>query len=162
VNERIRVPKIRVIGADGEQLGTMGPNEGTMRAQAVGLDLVEVAPLASPPVCRIMDFSKYKYDQEKKEKESRKRQHVVKLKEVRYKARIEEHDYQTKLSHIKEFVSKGNKVKLSLRFRGREMAHVEHGQAIMQRIITDVAPFAEVEASPTKQGRFLNMVLSPK
>ena len=140
----------------------MASQDALTKARGKNLDLVEVAPMSKPPVCRIMDFSKFKYDQEKKEKESRKRQHVVKLKEVRYKARIEEHDYQTKLSHIKEFVSKGNKVKLSLRFRGREMAHIEYGQAIMQRIITDVAPFAEVEASPTKQGRFLNMVLSPK
>lgn len=162
MNERIRVPKIRVIGADGEQLGTMGPNEGTMRAQAVGLDLVEVAPLASPPVCRIMDFSKYKYDQEKKEKESRKRQHTIKIKEIRIKPSIEDHDYHTKLEHARQFLEKGNKVKWSLMFRGREMAHRELGRQLLDKIIQDTVDISEVEMAPKKEGRFLFMVLMPK
>lgn len=131
-------------------------------AREAGLDLVEVAPLSKPPVCRIMDFSKYKYDQEKKEKESRKRQHVIRLKEVRYKPNIEEHDYLTKLNHIKDFIKKGNKVKISMRFRGREMAHTEIGKQVIDRIIRDVVDVGEVEKSPTKEGRFLNMVLGPK
>jgi len=131
-------------------------------AREAGLDLVEVAPLSRPPVCRIMDFSRYKYEQEKKERESRKRQHIVRLKEVRYKPNIEEHDYQTKLQHIRDFVSKGNKVKTSMRFRGRELAHTEKGREIMQRIINDIVDIAEVEKSPTQEGRFLNMIIMPK
>lgn len=140
----------------------MTPQDAMMKARADGLDLVEVAPTSRPPVCRIMDFSKYKYDQEKKEKEARKRQHVIKIKEIRYKATIEEHDYQTKLGHIKEFLSKGNKVKISLRFRGRELAHQEKGRTLMQRILTDVAGMGEAEKAPLREGPFLNMVLMPK
>ena len=140
----------------------MSPEDAMKLAREAGLDLVEVAPLSKPPVCRIMDFSKYKYDQEKKEKESRKRQHVIRLKEVRYKPNIEEHDYLTKLNHIKDFIKKGNKVKISMRFRGREMAHTEIGKQVIDRIIRDVVDVGEVEKSPTKEGRFLNMVLGPK
>lgn len=109
-----------------------------------------------------MDYSKFKYEQEKKERESRKRQHIVRLKEVRYKPNIEEHDYQTKLSHIKEFIQKGNKVKISLRFRGRELAHTEKGRVLMQRIVQDITAVGEVEKAPSREGRFLNMVLMPK
>jgi len=109
-----------------------------------------------------MDYSKYKYDQDKKQKEARKRQHTVKLKEIRYKARIEEHDYQTKLSHIKEFMTKGSKVKISLRFRGRELAHQELGGVLLDRIIKDISSIGEPEKRPSREGRFLNMVLVPK
>jgi translation initiation factor IF-3 len=162
VNEQIRIGEIRVIGAEGEQLGVMTPQDALARARESELDLVEVAPTSRPPVCRIMDYSKFKYDQEKKEKEARKRQHVIKIKEVRYKATIEEHDYQTKLNHIKDFLSKGNKVKVSLRFRGRELAHQEKGRALMQRIANDTAGAGEAEKPPSKEGPFLNMVLVPK
>ena len=140
----------------------MSPQEALTKARDSQFDLVEVAPMSRPPVCRIMDYSKYKYEQEKKEKEARKRQHIIKIKEVRYKPTIEEHDYQTKLGHIKEFLSKGNKVKISLRFRGREMAHAEIGRALMQRIIKDTTAIAEAEKPPLREGRFLNMVLAPK
>jgi translation initiation factor IF-3 len=140
----------------------MTPQAAILKAREASLDLVEVAPMSRPPVCRIMDYSKFKYDQEKKEKEARKRQHVIKIKEVRYKATIEEHDYQTKLNHIREFLSKGNKVKISLRFRGRELAHQEKGRALMNRIITDLSGISEVETPPAKLGPFLNMVLLPK
>jgi len=140
----------------------MSPQEALTKAKETDSDLVEVSPFTKPPVCRIMDYSKFKYEQEKKERESRKRQHIVKLKEVRYKPNIEEHDYQTKLSHIKEFIQKGSKVKISLRFRGRELAHTEKGRAVMQRIIKDIAVVGEVENAPSREGRFLNMVLAPK
>jgi translation initiation factor IF-3 len=140
----------------------MSPQEALLKAREAGLDLVEVAPTSRPPVCRIMDYSKYKYDQDKKKKEARKRQHTVKLKEIRYKARIEDHDYQTKLSHIKEFMIKGSKVKISLRFRGRELAHQELGSALLDRIIKDVSGIGEPEKPPSREGRFLNMVLVPK
>jgi translation initiation factor IF-3 len=162
VNEQIRINEIRVIGVEGEQLGVMSPQEALAKAREAGFDLVEVAPTSRPPVCRIMDYSRYKYDQEKKEKEARKRQHIIRIKEVRYKATIEEHDYQTKLAHIKEFLAKGNKVKISLRFRGREMAHQEKGQALMQRIITDTVGAGEAEKPPLREGPFLNMVLTPR
>ena len=162
VNEQIRISEIRVVGAAGEQLEVMSPQEALVKAREAGLDLVEVAPTSRPPVCRIMDYSKYKYDQDKKKKEARKRQHIVKIKEIRYKTRIEEHDYQTKLSHIKEFMAKGSKVKVSLRFRGRELAHQEIGGALLNRIINDVSSIGEPEKSPSREGRFLNMVLIPK
>jgi len=151
-----------VIGAEGEQLGVMTPQAALAKARETDLDLVEVAPTSRPPVCRIMDYSKFKYDQEKKEKEARKRQHIIKIKEVRYKATIEEHDYRTKLTHIKDFLQKGNKVKVSLRFRGREMAHQETGRALMQRVINDIIGVGEAEKPPSKEGHFLNMVLNPK
>ena len=140
----------------------MSPQDALLIAREAGMDLVEVAPTSRPPVCRIMDYSKHKYDQDKKQKEARKRQHTVKLKEVRYKARIEEHDYQTKLSHIREFMEKGSKVKISLRFRGRELAHQELGGALLDRIINDISSIGEPEKRPSREGRFLNMVLIPK
>lgn len=151
-----------MIGAEGEQLGVMTPQAALVKARESDLDLVEVAPMSRPPVCRIMDYSKFKYDQGKKEKEARKHQHVIKMKEVRYKVTIEEHDYLTKLGHIKDFLQKGNKVKVSLRFRGREAAHQEMGRALMRRIITDVAGKGEAEKPPSKEGPFMNMVLTPK
>jgi len=158
----IKAPQVRVIGAGGEQLGIMRPDEGLRRAREAGLDLVEVAPTANPSVCRIMDYSKYKYDQEKKEREARKRQHIFKVKEIRLKPRIEEHDYKTKLEHAKEFLAKGNKVKWSLIFRGREMAHIELGRQLLNRIIQDTVDISEVEMAPKKEGHFIFMVLAPK
>ena len=158
----IRAPKIRIIGAEGEQLGIMTPEEGLRRTREAELDLVEVAPSASPPVCRIMDYSKYKYDQEKKEREAHKRQHIVRIKEIRIKPRIEEHDYSTKLNHAREFLTKGNKVKWALMFRGREMAHQELGRQLLDRIIQDTVDVSEVERAPRREGRFIFMVLTPK
>jgi len=158
----IRAPKIRIIGAEGEQLGVMTPEEGLRRAREAELDLVEVAPSASPPVCRIMDYSKYKYDQEKKEREAHKRQHIVRIKGIRIKPRIEEHDYKTKLNHAREFLTKGNKVKWVLMFRGREMAHQELGRQLLDRIIQDTVDISEVERAPRREGRFIFMVLTPK
>jgi translation initiation factor IF-3 len=109
-----------------------------------------------------MDYSKYKYEQEKKEREARKRQHIIRIKEIRYKPNIDEHDYQTKLSHMKAFLSKGNKVKISMGFRGRELAHTEKGRGILDRIVQDIVGIAEVEKPPSREGRFMNMVISPK
>lgn len=162
VNEMIRAPQIRVIGAEGEQLVVMRPEEGLRRAREAELDLVEVASSAAPPVCRIIDYSKYKYDQEKKEKEARKKQHIIKVKEIRLKPGIEEHDYRTKLEHAKKFLTKGNKVKWALMFRGREMAHIELGRQLLDRIIQDTVGISEVEMAPRKEGRFIFMVLAPK
>lgn len=162
INEQIRISQIRIIGAEGQQLGVMSSQEGLKLAREANLDLVEVAPQAQPPVCRIMDHSKFKYDQEKKEREARKRHHTVKMKEVRYKPNIDEHDYQTKLSRIKDFIGKHNRVKISMMFRGRELGHTEKGRAVMQRIMEDVIGLCEVDKPPSREGRFLNMVLTPK
>jgi len=151
-----------VIGADGTQLGVMSPQEGIKIAVEAGLDLVEVSPFSKPPVCGVMDYSKYKYDQEKKEREARKRQHIIKIKEVRYKPNIDEHDYQTKLSHLREFIKKGNKVKVSMMFRGRELGRTEKGRTILGRIVQDTVDVCEVEKTPMREGRYLNMVLMPK
>ena len=123
---------------------------------------MEVAPTANPPVCRIMDFSKFKYEQEKKEREARKRQHIVKLKEIRLKPTIEEHDYRTKLDHARKFLEKGNRVKWSLMFRGRQMAHIDLGRKLLDRIVQDTLDISELDRAPKKEGRFMNMVLSPK
>ncbi len=162
VNERIRIKEVRLIGENGEQIGIV-PTEDAMRmAREKGLDLVEVAPKASPPVCRIMDFSKYKYEQEKKERLSRKKQKIVHIKEMRLKPNIEEHDYQTKLRHLKRFLSRGDKTKISLMFRGREMAHVDVGRNVMNRLMSDLSDIANVEKAPSLEGRFMVMVMTPK
>ena len=162
VNERIRIPQVRLIGPEGEQMGIIPTSEGLKKAQELQLDLVEVAPLAKPPVCRILDYSKFKYEQAKREKEARKRQHVKHIKEVRFKPKIEEHDYQVKLRHIKEFLEKKDKVKVAMRFRGREITHTEIGKRILDRLATDIAPIGEVETSPRLEGRSMTMVILPK
>lgn len=162
VNERIRSPEIRLIGPEGEQLGVMTPNKGLELAVQNGLDLVEVAPGTQPPVCKVMDFSKYKYDQEKKEREAKKHQKAVHLKEIRFKPHIEEHDYQTKLHHLIEFLKKGDKVKVVLIFRGREMSHQESGRRIIDRLIADSAAAGGVEKPPVLEGRMIIMVMAPK
>lgn len=158
----IRAPQIRVISAEGEQLGVMRPEEALRLAREAGLDLLEIVPSSSPPVCRIMDYSKYKYEQEKKEREARKKQHIIKIKEIRMSPGIEEHDYQTKLQHAREFLKKGNKVKCVLVFHGREMAHIELGRRVVDRVIQDTVDVSEVELAPKKEGRFIFMVLTPK
>jgi len=143
-------------------LGIMTPDEARRMADSSGLDLVEVAPTANPPVCRIMDFSKYKYEQEKKERLARKKQRVIHIKEMRLKPNIEEHDYQTKLRHLKRFLGRGDKAKISLMFRGREMAHTDVGRQLMDRLISDLSELAEVEKPPVLEGRFMVMIMAPK
>lgn len=162
INERIRVRQVRVIGEDGEQLGVLDTSEGLKLAKEKSLDLVEVAPNAAPPVCRVMDFSKYKYDQEKKERLARKKQKVVHLKEIKLKPNIEEHDYQTKLHHLKRFLKRGDKTKISLRFRGREMTHVDIGRNLMSRLMKDLSELAEAEKLPTLEGKLMIMIMAPK
>ncbi len=143
-------------------LGVMSVQEGVKRAQEAGLDLVEVAPGANPPVARIIDFSRYKYDQEKKEKEARKKQHVVHIKELRFGPKIGDHDYQVKMDFLQDFLKRGDKVKITMMFRGREMAHIDLGRKIMDRIASDISTIGEVEQSPGLEGRFMNMVVRPK
>lgn len=162
INERIRVNEIRIIGAEGEQLGIMSPAEGVKLAQEKGLDLVEVAPQSSPPVCRIMDYSKYKYDQERKGRESHRKQKTVHLKEIRLRPKIEEHDYQVKLAHLEKFLKRGDKAKVTLVFRGREITHPERGRQIMNRFIQDLSGISIVEKGPTTEGKTIVTVLMSK
>ena len=137
-------------------------SDAIRRAKEEGYDLVEVAATAEPPVCRIMDFSRYKYEIEKQERAAKKKQHVVHLKEVKFKPNIEEHDYQVKLQHLKKFLGRGDKSKVTLMFRGREMAHVELGHKVLERIRKDLDGIGQVEKNPLLEGRFLSMVMTPK
>ncbi|MEA3305955.1 MAG: translation initiation factor IF-3 [Candidatus Omnitrophota bacterium] len=162
INSRIRVKEARIIDENGEQMGVIPVAEGMTAAREKNLDLVEIAPNASPPVCRIMDFSKYKYEQEKKERLARKKQKVVHLKEIKLKPNIEEHDYQTKLGHLKRFLGRGDKAKITLMFRGRQMAHVDIGRNLMDRLMKDLSEFAVIERMPVLEGRFIIMVMAPK
>lgn len=132
------------------------------RAEEAGLDLVEVAPTAVPPVCRIMDYSKYKYEQEKREKEARKKQKVIHLKEIRLGPKIGEHDYQFKLRNLEEFIKRGDKVKVTMMFRGREMAHVDLGRKLLERLSSDISQIGEIEEPARQEGRFINMVIRAK
>lgn len=162
INFRIRAREIRVIGAEGEQLGVMTVPDALKKAEEAGLDLVEVAPTAAPPVCRIIDFSRYKYEQEKKEKEAKKKQKVIHIKEVRLGPKIGEHDYQFKLRNLEEFLKRGDKVKISMMFRGREMAHVDLGRKILDRLASDISAIGEIEEPARQEGRFINMVIRAK
>jgi translation initiation factor IF-3 len=162
VNERIRIPEIRLVDQNGKQLGVVPTHEARRIAEEANLDLVEVAPTARPPVCRIMDFGKYKYEQAKKAKESKKKQHTVDLKEMRYRPKIEEHDFQFKTRHVRQFLEEGNKVRCFVLFRGRERAHTEFGVRLLQRVAEVLADVAQVEVSPTLEGRSMNMVLAPR
>lgn len=147
---------------EGNQLGVVDTRYGIEKAVEKGLDLVEVAANVDPPVCRIMDYSKYKYEQEKKQKLAKKKQHVTHMKEIRFKLRIEEHDYQVKLKHIKEFLSHKDKVRVSLRLRGRENAHKEMGIELLNRVASDVAAVGEMDSEPKALGRTIIMTLNPK
>lgn len=162
VNREIRASKVRVIDQDGEQLGVLTLVDALHRAEETGLDLVEISASADPPVCKIIDFGKYRYQQTKKERESKKSQHQVKVKEVKVKPNTDEHDVQTKLRSAREFIAKGDKVKITCVFRGREMMHPEFGQKVVKRMCTDLADIATPE-SPTKFfGRALTVVLAPE
>ncbi len=162
VNESIRAREVRLIGVDGSQLGIKSIREALRLAQESDLDLVNVAPQAKPPVCRIMDYGKYRYEQSKREKEARKNQKTIQIKEVRLSPTIEENDVQTKLSNIKKFLKKGNKVKLTIRFRGREITHQELGRKILDRMSREVEEYAEIERAPKLEGRQMIMILAPK
>ena len=143
-------------------MGVVETKEGIDKAKEAGLDLVEVSPNSDPPVCRIMDYSKYKYEQEKRRKDAKKKQHVTHIKEIRLKPRIDEHDYQVKLKHIKEFLAAKDKVRVSLMFKGREMAHREFGMELLKRLSIDVAAVGEAETSPRVMGRMVSVTIIPK
>ena len=162
INNRIRVREVRVVGEEGEQLGVLPTPDALKKAEEAGLDLVEVAPTAAPPVCRIMDYSKYKYEQEKQEKEARKKQKIVHLKEIRLGPKIGEHDYQFKLRYLEDFLKRGDKVKITMMFRGREMAHVDLGKKLLERLSSDISAIGEIEEPARQEGRFINMMIRAK
>ncbi|MEK5057814.1 translation initiation factor IF-3 [Paenibacillus shunpengii] len=162
INDEIRSKEVRLVGAEGEQIGIKPIREALQMAADLNLDLVNVAPQAKPPVCRIMDYGKFRYEQQKKEKEARKNQKVVDIKEVWFRSNIEEHDYQTKLRNVIKFLKDGDKVKCSVRFRGREIAHADIGQKILERVKVEVAELSSIERQPKLEGRSMIMILAPK
>jgi translation initiation factor IF-3 len=162
INWGIRAQEVRVIDSDGKQAGIMPLKEAMKIAEEQGLDLVEVASNAKPPVCRVMNYGKYKYQQSKRSQEARKHQTVIQVKEVKLRPRTEEHDFQFKLRHAKRFLSEGNKVKISILFRGRELAHPEFGRDMMNRFLEEVKDLMVVEQAPRLEGRNMVMVVAPK
>ncbi|MNP24123.1 Translation initiation factor IF-3 [compost metagenome] len=162
INEEIRAKEVRLIGPESEQLGIKPFREALQIAQEANLDLVNVAPTAKPPVCRIMDYGKFRYETQKKEKEARKNQKVVDLKEVRFSATIDEHDFQTKLRNVLKFIQDGDKVKCSVRFRGREITHASIGQRVLERVAAEAESICTVERRPKLEGRSMIMILAPK
>lgn len=164
INNQIRIPEVRLIDENGEQRGVVTTQEAMQIAADAGLDLVEVAPNANPPVCKILDYGKFKYEQEKKLREARKNQTQIKLKEIRMQPKIEKHDLAFKTKHVTEFLGEGNKVKVTIRFRGRELAHTELGRAVLERVLdlleqNDVG--YSLDRPPVMEGRFMSMILSP-
>jgi translation initiation factor IF-3 len=161
INDRIRARQVRLIGAGGEQLGVKPLPEALNIARESGLDLVEVAANTDPPVCKIMDFGKYKYEQDQRRKESRKKASNVVIKEMKFRPKIDSHDYDTKMKHVERFLEEGSKVKLTIMFRGREMAHPELGRKILEKVAERVAEIAVIESHPKQDGRNMTMVLNP-
>lgn len=162
INERIRFPKIRVIDTNGDQLGILTPQEARQIAQEQELDLVLVSDKADPPVCRVMDYGKYKFEQEKKVREAKKKQHNAEVKEVKMRYKIEEHDYQVRLNQAKRFLASGDKVKATIMFRGREIQHSDLAETLLQRMSKDLEEMADIQQSPKKEGRMMMMLLAPK
>ncbi|MBN3898487.1 MAG: translation initiation factor IF-3 [Nostoc sp.] len=162
INERIRFPKIRVIDTDGAQLGIMPPQEALQLAEEKELDLVLISDKADPPVCRVMDYGKYKFEQEKKAREARKKQHTADVKEVKMRYKIEEHDYNVRVKQAERFLKDGDKVKATVMFRGREIQHSDLAEDLLKRMATDLEPFGELQQAPKKEGRNMMMLISPK
>jgi len=161
VNERIRISPVRLIDEEGEQVGIVATDEARDIAAEAGLDLVEVAPNSRPPVCRIMDYGKYKYEQARKAKEAKKKQHTVTVKEIKLRPKIEEHDYGFKMRHARRFLDDGDKVKFTLRFRGREMTHPELGERVLEKVKEDLGETIVVESDIRREGRTMTMLVGP-
>ena len=161
-NELIHAREVRVIGAEGEQLGILQRNEAIAMAREIGCDLVEVPSNATPPVCRIMDYGKFKYEQQKKKQDAKKRQAVVQVKEIKVRPKTDEHDYETKLKHIRSFLEDGDRCKVTVFFRGREIVHKDRGIEILERIVKDLEDVGKVEQEPRAEGRTLQMLVVPK
>ena len=161
VNRQIRISPVRVISPEGEQLGILSIERALEIAEDQGLDLVEVAPMARPPVCRIMDYGKFKYEEQRQAREARKKQHHVQIKEVKMRPGIEDHDFDFKVRHARKFLDEGHKVKLTMMFRGRQMAHPEYGRQVLDRVFQQLEDLSKVESHPMLEGRSMVMVLAP-
>jgi translation initiation factor IF-3 len=162
VNDRIRIKEVRVISQDGTQLGIMPIEQALQTAYSQNLDLVEVAPEARPPVCRIMDYGKYRYEQSKKAREARKKQTIIELKEIKLRPKTEEHDFKFKARHAERFLKEGNKAKVTMMFRGREMIRMDRGKALLNRFVEVLKDVAVVEQAPKIEGRNMTLILAPK
>lgn len=161
VNDMIRIHEVRLVGVDGQQIGVVPTHEAKRMAQELGLDLVEVAPMARPPVCRIMDYGKFRFEEAKKDRQSKAKQHIVKVKELKFHPRTGTHDYDYRFKQALEFLEEGNKVKATVVFRGREMAHMDYGRRILDRMIKELAEHAVVEQHPNMEGRALSALFAP-
>jgi len=162
INEAISARSVRCIDPEGEQLGILSIGEALDKAADLGMDLVELQPNAEPPVCKILDYGKYKYQAQKRANEARKKQKIIEVKEIKLRPNIDQHDYDVKMKAVRKFIDGGDKVKITLRFRGREMAHVELGAALLERVKGEIDEFAKVEALPKMEGRQMIMILAPK
>ncbi|MDO4489482.1 MAG: translation initiation factor IF-3 [Lachnospiraceae bacterium] len=162
INEQIRDKEVRLIGENGDQLGIMSAKEAYMKAQEAGMDLVKIAPMAKPPVCKIVDYGKFKYEQARKEKDARKKQKTIEIKEVRLSPNIDTNDLNTKVGAARKFLEKGNKVKITLRFRGREMAHMSSSKHILDEFAEQLSDIAVIEKAPKVEGRSMTMFLAEK
>ena len=160
-NDQIRAREVRLIGAESEQLGIVDRNEALQMAREAGLDLVEVAATADPPVCRIMDYGRFKYEAQKKKQEAKKRQTVIQIKEIKLRPKTDEHDYQTKVNHIRRFIEDGDRCKVTIFFRGREIVHKDRGQTMLDRVVEDTKDIAKMEQEARAEGRTLFMMLAP-
>lgn len=161
VNDRIRSPEIRLIGAEGENVGVVSPAQAMVMAEEAGLDLVEISPNANPPVCKIMDYGKFKYETQKREAEARKKQKIIEVKEVKFRPNTDTHDYEVKMRNVVRFLENGDKVKITLRFRGREMAHQNLGRELLERVAEDVKEIGKIENMPKMEGRQMIMMIGP-
>ncbi len=161
VNDSIRSPEIRLIGADGENVGVVTPSRAMDMAEQAGLDLVEISPNANPPVCKIMDFGKFKYETQKREAEARKKQKIIEIKEIKFRPNTDTNDYDVKMRNVFKFLENGDKVKITLRFRGREMAHQNLGRELLERVAEDTKEFGKVENFPKMEGRQMVMLIGP-
>lgn len=161
VNDRVRAPEIRLIGAEGENIGLITPDRAMLLAEQAGLDLVEISPNATPPVCKIMDFGKYKYETQKKESEARKKQKIIEIKEIKFRPNTDTHDYEVKMRSVFKFLEGGDKVKITMRFRGREMAHADLGRKLLERVADDVSELGKIESIPRLEGRQMVMMINP-
>jgi len=162
INEEIGVMRVRLVDERGNMVGVVGRSEALQMAADAGLDLVEIAPNADPPVCKILDYGKFKYEEQKKKNEARKKQKIIEVKEIKLRPSIDDHDYQVKMRSMNKFIEEGDKVKVTMRFRGRELAHQELGWQVLQRVKADVEPISKVESEPRMEGRQMVMVLAPR
>lgn len=162
VNEQIRVPNVRLVGADGEMIGVVSRDEALERAADAGLDLVEVAPNADPPVCKLLDYGKFKFEAQKKAHEARKKHRTISIKELKFRPNIDEHDYQVKMKNAVKFLNAGDKVKITMRFRGREVTHQDLGMKLLRRVTDELGDLAKIEQRPKMEGRQMTMVLAPE